>query len=151
MINKFLSIAVIIFVLMQLFSCKDDQIKKSNFPNYLKNTQWFVESEVLLHSDEEEVYLLSRRTDSVTRFNFQAMDFLDDEKFTTYDSWECGNDCFTTVYGRYSFTGVDQVEMQVDSIGQSGTCQSPTRIFKPSKKVVFDISKEKTQLKLTRQ
>lgn len=151
MINKFLSIALIIFVLIQLFSCKDDQIKKSTFPNYLKNTQWFVESEVLLHSDGEEVYLLSRRTDSATRFNFQAMDFLDDEKFTTYDSWECGNDCFTTVYGRYSFTGTDQVEMQVDSIGQSGTCQSPTRIFKPSKKVIFDISKEKTQLKLTRQ
>ncbi len=77
MVNKFLSIALAIFVLIQLFSCKDDQSKKSSFRNYLKNTQWFVESEVLLHSDEEQVYLLSRRTDSATRFNFQAMDFLD--------------------------------------------------------------------------
>jgi len=151
MVNKFLSIALAIFVLIQLFSCKDDRSKKSSFPNYLKNTQWFIESEVLLHSDEEQVYLLSRRTDSATRFNFQAMDFLDDETFTSYDSWECGNDCFTTVYGRYFFTDTDQVEMQVDSIGQSGTCPSPTRIFKPSKKLVFDISKENTQLKLTRQ
>lgn len=151
MIHTFLSTVLAIFLLMQLFSCEDNQNKKSNFPNYLKNTQWFVDSEALLHSDGEEVYLLSRRTDSATRFNVQAMDFLDDEKFMSYDSWECGNDCFTKVYGRYVFTGADQVEMQVDSIGQSGTCQSPTRIFKPSKKVVFDISKEKTQLKLTRQ
>lgn len=150
MINKFLSIALAIFLLIQLFSCKDDQRKKPSFPNYLKNTQWFVDSEVLLHSDGVEVYLLSERTDSATRSNFQAMDFLDEEKFTSYDSWECGNDCFTTVYGRYFFIAIDQVEMQVDSIRKSGTCEIPTQVFKPSKMVVFDISKEKKQLKLTR-
>lgn len=76
---------------------------------------------------------------------------MDEEKFQSYDSWECGNDCFTEVYGRYYFSEANQIKMEVDSISQSGTCQALTEIFKPAKDMVFDIVKKGEQLELIKQ
>ncbi|WP_260397427.1 hypothetical protein [Empedobacter brevis] len=41
--------------------------------------------------------------------NIQEIDFVDDKKITSYDSWECGNDCFTKVYGSYYFTEINLI------------------------------------------
>lgn len=136
-------------LLLLIFSCKDPE-KKTNFPNYLKNTNWIVNAGGLIAPDGEKTYDMSQKTDTAIMFNFYVVNFLNEEKFKSYDAWECGNDCFTEIHGRYYFTEANQITMEVDSISTSGTCLAPTQIFKPSNNMIFDLSKEGKQLKLTR-
>lgn len=138
------------FILLHLISsCQEPERKKTHFPNELQNTHWIINTGGLIAPDGDSIYYLSERIDSILLFNFHAIDFLDEERFRSYDSWECGNDCFTEVYGRYYFTEAKQIKMEVDSIRTSGTCMAPTQIFKPSKNRTFDLAKEGQQLKLT--
>lgn len=141
----FLSVLLII-----LFSCKNPERKKTNFQNYLKNTNWIVDSGGLMTPDGEKTYDLSKRIDSAIIFNFHAVNFLDEEKFKSYDAWQCGNDCFTEVHGRYYFTEANQIKMEVDSIRKSEFCDVPTQIFKQSKEMFFNLVKEKEKLQLVR-
>ncbi|MGJ1424120.1 hypothetical protein ACR79B_09010 [Sphingobacterium spiritivorum] len=150
MMKKNLAFLILSALLIVFFSCKEPERKKTNFPNYLKNTSWIVNEGGLIAPDGEKTYYLSPRIDTAVIFNFHAVNFLDVEKFSSYDSWECGNDCFTKVYGKYYFMEANQIKMEVDSISTSGTCLAPTQIFKPSKEIVFDLAKEGEQLKLTR-
>ncbi|WP_273008279.1 hypothetical protein [Chryseobacterium sp.] len=137
-------------LLIILFSCKNPERKKINFQNYLKNTNWIVDSGGLMTPDGEKTYDLSKRIDTAIIFNFHAVNFLDEEKFKSYDAWQCGNDCFTEVHGRYYFTEANQIKMEVDSIRKSEFCDVPTRIFKPSKEMFFNLVKEKEKLQLVR-
>ncbi|WP_284464820.1 hypothetical protein [Chryseobacterium sp.] len=137
-------------LLIILFSCKNPERKKTNFQNYLKNTNWIVDSGGLMTPDGEKIYDLSKRIDTAVIFNFHAVNFLDEEKFKSYDAWQCGNDCFTEVHGRYYFTEANQIKMEVDSIRKSEFCDVPTQIFKPSKEMFFNLVKEKEKLQLVR-
>lgn len=137
-------------LLIILFSCKNPERKKTNFQNYLKNTNWIVDSGGLMTPDGEKTYDLSKRIDTAVIFNFHAVNFLDEEKFKSYDAWQCGNDCFTEVHGRYYFTEANQIKMEVDSIRKSEFCDVPTQIFKPSKEMFFNLVKEKEKLQLVR-
>ncbi|WP_228448836.1 hypothetical protein [Chryseobacterium mulctrae] len=137
-------------LLIILFSCRNPERKKTNFQNYLKNTNWIVDSDRLMTPDGEKTYDLSKRIDTAIIFNFHAVNFLDEEKFKSYDAWQCGNDCFTEVHGRYYFTEANQIKMEVDSIRKSEFCDAPTQIFKPSKVMSFTLSKEGEKLKLIR-
>lgn len=149
--KKYFTLSLFSFILIIcVFSCKDSEGKKINFPNHLKNTHWIVDVGGLITPDGEKTYYLSKRIDTAVIFNFRAINFLDEEKFESYDSWQCGNDCFTEVFGRYYFTETNQIDMKVDSISQSGTCEGPTMIFKPSKDMSFNLVKEGRQLKLIR-
>ncbi|MCT4236825.1 hypothetical protein HZP42_10555 [Elizabethkingia anophelis] len=150
MIKKNLAFLFLSTLLIIIFSCKKQERKKTIFPNYLRNTRWIVNEGGLIAPDGEKTYYLSPRIDTAVIFNFHAVNFLDEEKFSSYDSWECGNDCFTKVYGKYYFMEANQIKMEVDSISTSGTCLAPTQIFKPSKEMVFDLVKEGEQLKLIR-
>lgn len=149
--NKTVALVFFSFTIISVFSCKNPERKKTQFSNYLKNTHWIVNSGGLIIPDGEKTYSLSKRINSAVIFNFHAVNFVDEEKFQSYDSWECGNDCFTEVYGRYYFSEANQIKMEVDSISQSGTCQAPTQIFKPAKDMVFDIVKKGEQLELIKQ
>ncbi|OPC35220.1 hypothetical protein BAX97_09970 [Elizabethkingia meningoseptica] len=137
-------------LLMMIFSCKESERKKTNFPNYLKNTNWIVNAGGLITPEGEKTYDLSQKTDTAVVFNFHAVNFLDDEKFESYDSWQCGNDCFTEIHGRYYFTESNQIKMEIDSIRKSEFCDVPTQIFKPSKQMIFNLAKKGKQLKLVR-
>ena len=137
-------------LLIILFSCKNPERKKINFQNYLKNTNWIVDNGGLMTPDGEKTYDLSKRIDTAIIFNFHAVNFLDEEKFKSYDAWQCGNDCFTEVHGRYYFTEANQIKMEVDSIRKSEFCDVPTQIFKPSKEMFFNLVKEKEKLQLIR-
>jgi len=140
-----LSIILVIFT-----SCNNPERKKTNFPNELKNTHWIIDSGGLIAPDGDTTYELSKRVDSALIFNFYAVNFVDEEKFESFDSWECGNDCFTEIYGRYYFVLANQIEMEVDSIRKSGTCEAPTQVFRPAKDITFDIVKKGKQLQLIR-
>lgn len=133
-----------------MFSCADAHRKRNNFPNDLKSTSWIIQEGGLIHIDGIKNYHLSKRIDTALLFNFYAIDFIDDERFKSYDIWECGNDCFTEIVGRYYFTGIDQIEMEVDRITHSGTCEVPVQVFKPSKVMSFEMVKTGDQLQLIR-
>ncbi len=150
MIKKNTAFPFLIVLLIIIFSCKEPERKKINFPNELKNTHWIVNYGGLISPEGGNTYDLSKRIDTAFILNFHAIDFLDEEKFSSYDNWECGNDCFTKVYGKYYFTEVRQIKMEVDSISKSVFCDVPTRVFKPSKEMVFDLVKKGTQLTLIR-
>ncbi|MDR2236753.1 MAG: hypothetical protein LBE92_11575 [Chryseobacterium sp.] len=137
-------------MLIMIFSCKEPVRKKTDFPNDLKNTHWIVDAGGLISPDGGKNYNLSPRVDTALIFNFHAIDFPDEEKFRSYDSWQCGNDCFTEVYGRYYFTEINRIEMEVDSIRKSGECEAPVKIFKPAEKMSFLLKKEGKQLQLIR-
>ncbi|MDV2458622.1 hypothetical protein CMU96_16205 [Elizabethkingia anophelis] len=150
MIKKNLAFLFLSTLLIIIFSCKKQERKKTIFPNYLRNTRWIVNEGGLIAPDGGKTYYLSPRIDTAVIFNFHAVNFLDEEKFRSYDAWECGNDCFTEVHGRYYFTEANQIKMEVDSISKSDFCDMPTQIFKPSKEMVFDLVKDGEQLKLIR-
>ncbi len=150
MMKKNLAFLFLSVLLIIIFSCKEPERKKTNFPNELKNTHWIVNYGGLISPEGENTYELSKRIDTAFILNFHAIDFLDAEKFSSYDSWECGNDCFTRIHGRYYFTEAHQIKMEVDSISKSDFCDAPTQIFKPSKEMVFDLVKKGTQLTLIR-
>ena len=137
-------------ILLTFTSCRNPERKKANFPNYLKNTRWIVDRGGLIAPDGDATYELSKRIDSALILNFHAVNFVDEEKFESFDSWECGNDCFTEIYGRYYFTETHQIEMDIDSIRKSGTCEAPVQIFKPAKEMTFDIVKKGQQAQLIR-
>lgn len=136
-------------VLITILSCKESARKKTNFPNYLKNTEWIVNEGGLITPDSAKSYNLSPR-DTTLIFNFHGVSFSDAENFRSFDSWQCGNDCFTGVYGKYYFTEKNQIQMEVDSIRKSEFCDTPTQIFKPSKKMSFNLVKKGSQLRLMR-
>lgn len=136
-------------VLTMIFSCKESARKKTNFPNYLKNTEWIVNEGGLITPDGGKNYELSPR-DTALIFNFHGVNFSDAEHFNSYDSWQCGNDCFTGVYGRYYFIEKNRIQMEVDGIRKSEFCDTPTKIFKPSKTMSFDLVKKEGQLQLIR-
>lgn len=136
-------------VLITVFSCKEPTRKKANFPNYLKNTDWIVKEGGLITPDGSKNYNLSPR-DTALIFNFHGVTFSDAEHFNSYDSWQCGNDCFTEIHGKYYFTEKNQIQMEVDSIRKSEFCDVQTQIFKPSKIISFDLVKKEDQLQLIR-
>ncbi|MNK47794.1 hypothetical protein D3C87_666120 [compost metagenome] len=134
-------------LLVTYFGCRNSEKEKTSFPDYLQNTSWIIRSGGLIMQDGEKKYDLFPK-DTTLIFSYYAVDFLDEKKFVSYDSWECGNDCFTTVYGRYYFTEADQIKMKIDSTSTSGTCQAPTQIFNPAKEMTFDIVHQGQQLQL---
>ena len=148
--KKNVAFLILSALLVVFYSCKESERKKTIFPNYLKNTHWIVNYGGLISPEGENTYELSKRIDTAFILNFHAIDFLDAEKFSSYDSWECGNDCFTNVHGRYYFTEANQIKMEVDSISKSGFCDVPTQVFRPSKEMVFNLVKKGTQLTLIR-
>ncbi|WP_185117526.1 hypothetical protein [Elizabethkingia ursingii] len=150
MMKKNVAFLILSALPVVFYSCKESERKKTIFPNYLKNTNWIVNEGGLIAPDGGKTYYMSPRIDTAVIFNFHAVNFLDEEKFRSYDAWECGNDCFTEVHGRYYFTEANQIKMEVDSISKSDFCDRPTQIFKPSKEMVFDLVKDGKQLKLTR-
>ncbi|CAH0203932.1 hypothetical protein [Chryseobacterium sp. Bi04] len=136
-------------ILVMTLSCKDPERKKTIFRNYLKNKEWIVNEGGLIIPDGGKIYSMSPR-DTALIFNFHGVTFLDEEKFKSYDAWQCGNDCFTEIHGRYYFTEANQIKMEVDSITRSEFCNAPTQTFKPPKVMSFNLLKEGKQLKLKR-
>ena len=142
--------SVLVLLLFTILSCTESKRVKSNVPNNLKNTFWIIANGGIIQPEGGKEYLLNQKVDSTIMMNYQAINFSDEQHFVSFDSWECGNDCFTTVYGRYYLTSSSTIEMEVDSISKDGTCQTPIKILKPAKKIVFNLVKNKNELYLTK-
>lgn len=83
-------------------------------------------------------------------WNFSAVEFQDDKKFTSYNNWECGNDCFTATFGTYEFTGNKKIRLMTDSVITTGTCAAPAEIIKNKMEENFKIVKAQEKIVLTR-
>ncbi len=145
-----------LFVLLFFASCNNSseiksQInKKDSFINYLKNTSWVITNEKIIGFDSKsDIYELIPKTDSI-QFNFYGINFTNNVNFESYDSWECGNDCFTTTYGHYDFIETDKIKIYTDSISRNGTCEQPTIHLTNKKFQVFTILKNKNKVTLTK-
>lgn len=124
---------------------------QSKHQNYLKNTNWVIANDRLIGIEPgDSEYQLSLKSDTAQMWNYSAVEFQNDKNFTSYNSWECGNDCFTATFGTYEFTGINEIKFETDSITTAGTCDAPTKIFKDKMEDHFQIRKKGDQIVLKR-
>jgi len=104
-------------------------VSNTNFTNTLVNKKFVTEKLIGLTHDESD-YVLSdyRRVDTTMAAEWagNTIKFIDSIHFVSaYQAW-CGNDCFTSVFGRYQFIDSLKVRFITDSITRSGECEAPT-------------------------
>jgi len=102
-------------------------------------------------SNQSDDYVLAPHVDSVGMWVGNIIDFVDKEHFvSSYVAW-CGNDCFTSVFGRYYFEDSSKVVFFTDSIIFSGECSDRPKQTKTGPPVVFYLGDSSSHtLKLTR-
>lgn len=138
--------------------CNNNQINISNistdlsaYPNPLKQTKWVVTNNKIVGLNlMDTLFLLTKKYDTVQIWNYYAIEFTDNVHFNSYDSWECGNDCFTETFGHYKFVKEFEIELYTDSITRRGICNSATEFTDKLPKQIFIIQKDKNELKFTK-
>lgn len=102
-------------------------------------------------SNEPDDYVLMPHADSVGMWVGNIIDFVDKEHFvSSYVAW-CGNDCFTSAFGRYYFEDSSKVVFYTDSITFSGDCSDRPKQTKTGPPVVFYLGESSSDtLKLAR-
>lgn len=113
-----------------------------NYDNYLNNSIWLIKNEKLigLETDEKQ-FILTKKNDTAMIWNFSAVEFTDKNKFKSYNSWECGNDCFTAIDGKYQFVEASKIEFQIENITRTGTCEAPVEHFATPKIITLNVEK----------
>ncbi|RQO70465.1 hypothetical protein DBR43_20840 [Pedobacter sp. KBW06] len=97
----------------------------------------FETKELFGTSSDPGNYVLIPHADSVGMWVGNIIDFVDKEHFVSnYVAW-CGNDCFTSVFGRYYFEDSSKVVFFTDSIKFSGECRDRPKQTKTGPPVVF--------------
>jgi len=111
----------------------------------------FETKELFGTSSDPDDYVLMPHADSVGMWVGNIIDFVDKEHFVSnYVAW-CGNDCFTSVSGRYYFEDSSKVVFFTDSITFSGECRDRPKETKTGPPVVFYLGDSSSDtLKLTR-
>jgi len=104
-------------------------VVNKHFPNTLVNKKFATEKLIGLTTDKSD-YLLSdyqlMDTTMAAEWSGNTVKFMDSVHFVSaYQAW-CGNDCFTSVFGRYYFADTLKVSFYTDSITRSGECEAPT-------------------------
>lgn len=99
-------------------------IVQKHFPNKLANKKFQTERLIGLTTDKSDYWLID--AEQVGKWAGNTINFIDTVHFVSaYEAW-CGNDCFTTVFGRYYFVDSLKVRFYTDSITHSGDCAAPT-------------------------
>lgn len=99
-------------------------ILQKRFPNPLVNKKYQTERLIGLNKDKFDHLLIDIKEQGKWAGN--TIKFTDSIHFVSaYEAW-CGNDCFTTVFGRYYFVDSLKVRFYTDSISRSGDCKAPT-------------------------
>ena len=127
-----LIIVIAIFIGCQSQSEKQNELApvvNRRFPNTLINKKFVTEKLIGLVNDKSD-YLLSDYqlidTTIAAEWSGNTVRFVDSVHYVSaYQAW-CGNDCFTSVFGRYYFIDNSKVRFYTDSITSSGECEAPT-------------------------
>ena len=139
--------------LIFLINCekKNEKTVVKNYENYLNNSTWLIKNEKLIgYEIGEKQFILNKKNDTALIWNFSAIEFTDKGKFTSYNSWECGNDCFTSIDGKYKFVDKSEIEFQIESITRTGTCEAPIERFAKPKILTMKIEKFSDSLVLNK-
>ncbi|MEX1001050.1 MAG: hypothetical protein WDZ35_02960 [Crocinitomicaceae bacterium] len=97
----------------------------------LKNTSW--KTNISCFEDEEVVaYELSSYPSLTETRSWGYFINFTDSTFETHYSAPCGNDCFTSVSGSYTYITGNKIEVYVASISRGGFCQKKSEY--PKKK-----------------
>lgn len=127
---------LIIFIIAPTLGCVSPAEKHNNvvqgvqkhFPNTLVNRKFQTERLIGLTTDKADYWLTD--AEKAGRWAGNTIKFIDTVHFVSaYEAW-CGNDCFTSVYGRYYFVDSLKVSFYTDSITRWGECKSPTEYTK---------------------
>lgn len=127
-----------------LMNCEKEKQKTlvKNYDNFLANSTWLIKNEKLVgYETGEKQFILTRKNDTALIWNYSAIEFSEKNKFKSYNSWECGNDCFTSVDGKYKFVDKSEIELQIESITRTGTCEQPIERFAKPKLINLKIEK----------
>ena len=126
-----------IFVIALSFGCQNQPNNKENlaaginehFPNTLVSKKFVTEKLIGLTNDKFDYHLSDYRlidTTMAAEWSGNIIKFVDSLHFVSaYQAW-CGNDCFTSVFGRYHFIDSLKVRFYTDSVTKSGECEAPT-------------------------
>lgn len=122
-------------------------VEKTHFPNKLANKKYKISKIIGLTTEKQDYFLqpleeVGIRSGNIVRFT-DSLHFV-----SAYTSW-CGNDCFTSVHGRYFFVDSLKVRFYTDSITKSGECKAPTVYTKsrpPMDLYIVKMSEGKLQL-----
>jgi hypothetical protein len=153
------AIGVLVFVISS--ACGNNNTSKTSvsshsdtlavhYPNTLAGTQWIIANYRIIGYNQHDTAAFELHPFDTTVFitNFSAIRFTDSTHYESYNSWECGNDCFITVNGTYAFTKSNEVSFYVDSIQQTRECGGPT--IHPKEKLAsrYILQKTGTDIKL---
>ncbi|WP_316797273.1 hypothetical protein [Pedobacter agri] len=104
-------------------------VRNSHFKNTLVNKKFVTEKLIGLTNDKSDYNLKDYGlidTTMAAEWSGNTIKFVDSLHFVSaYQAW-CGNDCFTSVFGRYEFVDSLKVRFYTDSITRSGECEAPT-------------------------
>lgn len=107
--------------------------------NYLIGTKWRI-NDLLCLNEKMEKYTLAM-IDTTERYSYgNLIRFSDSTNFVSYYTAWCGNDCFTTVFGKYKLLSEDEVAFSVDSVTYRGDCYAPTE-YRKAKDLRFVINR----------
>ncbi len=132
-------------VLIFINSCtkESSETSKENtivYDDYLKSTSWRIAGDRLIGLAEvNKEYLLQRENKNSSPWNFTAIIFYETEKFKSYSSWECRNDCFISITDVYAFIARNKIRLSTSRIERSGACEAPTEYYKDKLKSEYEI------------
>ena len=116
------------------------------YPNPLDQTKWILTNNKIVGLNlMDTLFLVTKKYDTVQIQNYYAIEFTENVHFNSYDSWECGNDCFTKTFGHYKFVKESEIELYTDSITRRGICKKPTEFTDKFPKQIFTIQKGKNE------
>jgi hypothetical protein len=123
-----------------------------HYPNSLKGSKWIIADYRIIGYDARDTatFELFPFDSTVNTFNFAAVRFKDSAHYESYNSWECGNDCFITVNGTYAFTQSNEVSFYVDSIQRTGECAAPTIYPREKTPIKYILQKTGKAMQLVR-
>lgn len=142
--NNIIIIYSALLTLSSVISCEKAKEKavSKNFDNYLNNSTWLIKNEKLIgYETDEKQFILTKKKDTAVIWNFSAVEFTDKNKFRSYNSWECGNDCFTAIDGKYQFVEASKIEFEIENIAHTGTCEAPVEHFAKPKIITLNVAK----------
>lgn len=115
-----------ILLIAGLFSMSFQDCPPQNKENKLLGTLW-KSNGVPFEDSERDSYTFTRQADD-NQFNWGNFIRFDKEnQFSSYYSAPCGNDCFTSVTGRYHYLNDTTISITVNSISYSGFCQKESK------------------------
>lgn len=135
------------FVIALAIGCVSPPEKQNNvvpvvqkhFPNTLVNKKFQTERLIGLTTDTSDYWLTDAK--EAGKWAGNTIKFTDTVHFVSaYEAW-CGNDCFTSVYGRYYFIDSLKVRFHTDSITRRGECEAPTEYIKSRPALVLYLVK----------